>query len=506
MARPAPAHDFDALLLGRYRPLQPLGSGGSGSVWLAQDEQTGRRVTVKIVPRDGKPGSRARREAQALASLQHHSCLRAYACGRDAHNVYIAYEYVPGRTLREALRAGELRDDDVVEAAAQVLEGLAHAHARGIVHRDVKPANILLAEGDEVSVRLLDFGLARLAEADTLTAAGDVPGTLAYIAPERLHGDPASAAGDVWSVGVLLHEALTGRHPFWRPSLAETADAIAAGPPPLDELRPDLPRPLLAAVDRALSLEPRRRPSAAKLARSLRRGRDGGADVHAPAEIANRLLPPALGGIYAGAAASMLPFYPEHWAGALAALVAATAFLRPRAGLAAALAVPLLPLGNVALALAMLYAVGALGWLVLHARDPERGLLAPLGLLPGALTLAYGGARSPVVRAGGPAAAVLLGAAALSVHEQGGIGLHVDGSRAPLTVAREIAAAIPSGLALEAIGIAVAALVLPWVAARGRWWIAAWGAATLSLAVLPVPAMPLVLGVWITVGALLART
>jgi hypothetical protein len=506
VARPAPAQEFDALLLGRYRPLQALGSGGSGSVWLAQDERNGRRVAVKIVPREGKTGSRARREGQAMASLQHPSCLRAYACGRDAQSVYIAYEYVPGKTLREALRAGELRDDDVVEAAAQVLEGLAHAHARGIVHRDVKPANVLLADGDEVSVRLLDFGLARFAEADTLTAAGDVPGTLAYIAPERLHGEPASPSGDVWSVGVLLHEALSGRHPFWRTSLAETADAIAEGAPPLHELRPDLPPPLLAAVDRALSVEPGQRPSAAKLAKSLRRTRDGGARVDAPAEVATRLLPPALGGIYAGAAATMLPFYPAHWAGALAAIVAALSFVRPRAGLAAALAVPLLPLGNVALALAVVYAVVALGWLALHAREPERGLLAPVGLVPGALPLVYGGVRSPVVRTVGPAFAVLLCAAARSVHERGGIDLHVAASRAPLTVAGDLAAAIPPGLAVEAIGLALAALVLPWAATRGRWWIAGWGAATLTLAVLPVPAAPLVLGAWITVGALWART
>ena len=153
------------LFLGRYRPVRPLGSGGSGSVWLALDEGSGREVAVKIVPREGKSGSRARREAQALAKLDHVSCLRAYACGRDAENVYIAYAYVPGRTFREALRAGELSDGDAIEAAAQVLDGLAHAHELGIVHRDVKPANVLLAdEGEGMSVRILDFGLARFAE------------------------------------------------------------------------------------------------------------------------------------------------------------------------------------------------------------------------------------------------------------------------------------------------------------------------------------------------------
>src|SRR5438876_810963 len=152
-ARPEPN-----LFLGRYRPIRPLGSGGSGSVWLAVDEQSGREVAVKIVPREGKSGERARREAQAMARLDHARCLRASACGRDAENVYIAYTYVPGRTFREAPRARELSDDNAIEAAAQVLDGLAHAHELGIVHRDVKPANVLLADEDDgISVRILDF-------------------------------------------------------------------------------------------------------------------------------------------------------------------------------------------------------------------------------------------------------------------------------------------------------------------------------------------------------------
>src|ERR671930_163191 len=214
--------------------------------------------------------SRATALADAAARLRHPSCQRAYGFGRDSRHVYIAYEYTPGRTFREALRAGELDDAAAIEAAAQMLEGLAHAHEHGIVHRDVKPSNVLLADGEGVSVRLLDFGLARLPQAETLTAAGDVPGTLAYIAPERLGGEPATAAADVWAVGVLLWEALPGRHPFWESSLLETARAIEAGAEPLASARPDLPRPLLAAVDRALELDPARRPSAAALAEALR--------------------------------------------------------------------------------------------------------------------------------------------------------------------------------------------------------------------------------------------
>src|SRR5437868_6236474 len=256
------------LVLGRYRPLKPLGSGGSGSVWLSRDETTGLDVALKIVPREGKAGSRAEREAEAAARLRHPSCQRAYGFGRDSRHVYIAYEYTPGRTFREALRAGDLDDATAIESAVQMLEGLAHAHARGIVHRDVKPSNVLLADGDRVSVRLLDFGLARLPQAETLTAAGDVPGTLAYISPERLGGEPATPAADVWAVGVLLWEALAGRHPFWQSSLLETARAIEAGAQPLASMRPDLPRPLLAAVDRALDLDPARRPDAAVLAQT----------------------------------------------------------------------------------------------------------------------------------------------------------------------------------------------------------------------------------------------
>ena len=183
MSNAALAFEGAGLVLNRYRPLRPLGSGGSGSVWLARDEQTGLDVALKIVAREGKAAARAEREAAAAARLRHPSCLRAYAFARDSRHVYIAYEFVPGQTFREALRAGELNDARAIEACAQICDGLAHAHAAGILHRDVKPSNVLLADGDRVSVRLLDFGLARMAEAETLTAQGDVPGTLAYISP-----------------------------------------------------------------------------------------------------------------------------------------------------------------------------------------------------------------------------------------------------------------------------------------------------------------------------------
>src|SRR6187402_1830084 len=248
-----------ALVLDRYRPLRPLGSGGSGSVWLARDEQTGLEVALKIIPREGKAAHRAEREAEAASRLRHERCLRAYGFGSNSGHVYIAYEYVGGCTLRDAMRSGELRDGQAVEAAAQILDGLAHAHSRGIVHRDVKPSNVLLAEDDGISVRLLDFGLAQFDEAETLTAVGDVPGTLAYISPERLRVQEACSASDIWAVGILLWEALAGKHPFWGVPLPQMAGTIEAGCPPLQSERPDLPKRLLSAISHALAPHPPRR-------------------------------------------------------------------------------------------------------------------------------------------------------------------------------------------------------------------------------------------------------
>src|SRR5207244_4603434 len=219
----------------------------------------------KMVGREGKSAARAEREAKAAAALRHRHCQRIYALARDPAHVFIAYEYVPGRTLRQALAAGELDDRDAVEVAAQVLEALAHAHGRGIVHRDVKPSNVLLAESPGIDVRLLDFGLAQMAEFDTLTAMGDVPGTLGYISPERLLGKPATEAADIWAVGVMLWEALAGQHPFRDGGLRETSRRIQGGAPPLEELRPGLPAALCKLTASALRLNPGQRPTAGML-------------------------------------------------------------------------------------------------------------------------------------------------------------------------------------------------------------------------------------------------
>jgi hypothetical protein len=517
------------LVLGRYRPLRPLGSGGSGSVWLARDEQNGLDVALKIVPREGKAASRAEREAEAAARLRHPSCQRAYGFGRDSRHVYIAYEYVPGRTFREALRSGELDDSSAIEACAQILEALAHAHAHGIVHRDVKPSNILLAEGKDVSVRVLDFGLAQIQQAETLTAQGDVPGTLAYISPERLAGGLTTEAADIWAVGLMLWEALAGRHPFWRSSLLETARAIESGAPGLETMRPDLPKPLLAAVNRALDLDPARRPSAAALAGALRlssrkrRGRKGGGQTLAVPATFARLVPAALAAAVAGWTAWAVPFFPAGWPFGLAALAAAGAMVDARLGLALALAVPVLPLGNIALGAAVLYVAIALALLAAMWREPERGLLFSLGafLAPiaalGLFPLAALAVRSPARRALQAVAAVLVAGVVAGIR---GSPLPFDGASAPnlgiaasgdpFTVASALWAALLSrpALAVETIVLAAVAVLLPLARARGLWAIAGLGAAFLAAALLLAPgvaAASLVVAVWATCLAVAVR-
>ncbi|MFO7572002.1 MAG: serine/threonine-protein kinase [Gaiellaceae bacterium] len=520
------------LVLGRYRAVRPLGSGGSGSVWLARDEQNGLDVALKIIPREGKAAARAEREAQAARRLRHERCVRAYDVGHDASHVYIAYEYVPGRTVREALRSDSVSDQDAVEIAAQILDALAHAHRTGIVHRDVKPSNVLLEDGDEIGVRLLDFGLAQFDGADTLTAAGDVPGTLAYIAPERLAGADATAESDVWSVGVLLWEALVGRHPFWGLPLQEVARAIEAGAPSLATERRELPRRLIAAVDAALDPDPVRRPRASALAADLRSVlRPGGArastrtvssDAAEPAArgraLVERLAPVALAGATAVVGATLLPFWPPVLVVLLVALAAGAAWIDPRLGLVVALAAPVFPLGNVAQSAAVLYGVLAVGWLAVVWRDARNGLLfvcgpllAPLGLLALA-PLCVQPASGPA-RRGAQAAVAILTAALVTGVVRGELPI-TSGSTTSLGIAPrdslgDVAGSLWSALVLHpgvvvaAIAAAAAAAGLSWVRSAWRHGIAALGLAMVAGAMLAgvgVVSALIVAAVWIAVA------
>jgi serine/threonine-protein kinase len=524
------------LVLDRYRAVRPLGSGGNGSVWLALDERTGLEVALKIVPREGKASARAEREALAARRLRHERCVRAYDIGHDGGHVYIAYEYVPGRTVREALRTAEISDHDAVEIAAQVLDALAHAHRAGIVHRDVKPSNILLEHGEGIAVKLLDFGLAQFDGADTLTAVGDVPGTLAYIAPERLAGDEATPASDVWAVGVVLWEALAGQHPFWGMPLQQVALAIERGAAPLATERPNLPRRLLAAVDTALAPEPTARPHASHLAAELRAAvrlpkttsaARGARRETSPREVPAtslraHVVPAVLAAAAAALGVTLLPFWPASLAVAIVVAAAAAAAVDPRLGLAVALAAPVFPLGNHAQGAAVLYAGLALAWLVLFWREARLGLLfvaGPFLASFGALALVplvVQPIRTPVRRAAQAALAVL--SAALVAAVAGGE-LPLGGDPASTTIAPgdsagEIAVALWSSLAEQraflgaAVLVTLAAVALPF-ARRLRFGVAAVGASLVAATIATgtgVAALLLLVASWGVAAALAART
>ncbi len=529
------------LVLERYRPLRPLGRGGSGSVWLARDERTGLDVALKIVPREGKRAARALREMEAASRLRHDRCVRALDFGEDTGHVYIVYEVVDGQTLRERIRTGRLTDREAVETAAQVLDALAHAHRQGIVHRDVKPSNVIVEDLPELSTKLLDFGLAQFDDADTLTAVGDVPGTLAYIAPERLAGSDASARSDVWAVGVMLWEALAGSHPFWGVPMPQVAGAIADGAPPRSAKRPDLPRRLTAAVDAALSVDPERRPTAVQLAAELREAyvvarrqrpeRPARRTARVPkpqskaalVPLERRAVPAGLAALTAAVGASILPFWPPGLVAAIAIAAGIATLRAPRLGLALALAAPVFPLGNVALAAALVYGVLALAWLAVVWRDARAGLafvagpiLAGVGLLallPLAVQPAAGAWRRALhAGVGTLAAAGLAGLAGDPLPLTGSVvgDLGIAGSERPTDVTHALAMLLgtETPIATTALALGLAAAALPFAVARGLSGIAALGVAQVGLIVLWAPSAPwlgILLGTLLCCAILAAR-
>lgn len=259
----------DELVMDRFRLLERIGSGGMGTVYRAFDERLQRHVAVKEVM-VGDP-ERVMREAQAAARLNHPGIVTLYELGVDGHRALLVSELVAGSTLDELAREGELCDRDVAELGSDVCEALEHAHANGVIHRDVKPQNVIARDDDGAGRRgkLMDFGIASLAGAPTLTATGEVVGTLAYMSPEQAEGDPAGPESDTYSLALTLYECWTGENPARRATPAQTARELGAPLPPLAEQRPDLPPALAAAVDDCLDPDPDRRSSLAELRSAL---------------------------------------------------------------------------------------------------------------------------------------------------------------------------------------------------------------------------------------------
>jgi beta-lactam-binding protein with PASTA domain/tRNA A-37 threonylcarbamoyl transferase component Bud32 len=247
---------------GRYRVIRRLGSGGMANVYLAEDEELGRRVAIKVLDEkhanDEQFVERFRREAKNAASLSHPNIVSIYDRGEAEGTYYIAMEYIEGRTLKDLiLSRGPLPTERAVSYARQILGAVRFAHRKGIVHRDIKPHNVLVDTDGRLKVT--DFGIAR-AGASQMTEAGSIIGTAQYLSPEQARGASVDQRSDLYSVGIVLYEMLTGSVPFTGDTPVEIAmKHISAVPQPPSAARPSVPDDLDLVVLRALAKDPRER-------------------------------------------------------------------------------------------------------------------------------------------------------------------------------------------------------------------------------------------------------
>lgn len=272
----------EQLFADRYRLDRRLGVGGMATVQLAFDTRLERNVAVKLLAEhlaeDPSFVSRFRREALAAARLVHPNIVQVFDFGSDSTSgrQFIVMEYVDGHSCAELLRdRGPMPPRDAVEILTQACRGLDYAHRNGVVHRDVKPGN-LMVNTDGV-VKLADFGIAKAAEQSDITKVGSVLGTAAYLSPEQARGEPAGPASDIYALGVVSYQLMAGRLPYEAASLTDLARLQESGPPPrLDREVRDVPPALSAAVARALARDPERRyEDAAEMEDALRDGLAG---------------------------------------------------------------------------------------------------------------------------------------------------------------------------------------------------------------------------------------
>ena len=269
-----------SLVLNRFLIERRIGSGGFGVVYEAWDGRLERPVAVKAIEQRGEAGRRVLREAQAAARLNHPGIVTLYELGEEDGSALLVTELVEGQTLARLAERGELSDRDIGEIGADLCEALDHAHSRGVIHRDIKPQNVQVVDG-QPHAKLMDFGVAHLAGGSPLTAVGDVVGTLAYMAPEQAEGKPVGPEADVYSLALTLYECWSGENPHRRATPAATARAIGGRARRLRRLRPDLPRELTENVDACLAPRPNHRPSLEELGIAIEDSLDELAD-HPP--------------------------------------------------------------------------------------------------------------------------------------------------------------------------------------------------------------------------------
>ncbi len=271
-----------SMIAGRYRIEGRLGVGGMSTVLLAFDERLERHVAVKLLAEhladDPAFVARFRREAQAAARLVHPNIVQVFDFGFDdrAHQHFIVMEHVAGHSCAELLRdRGHLDVEQAVDIVRQACRGLDYAHRNRVVHRDVKPGNLLVSDTDVV--KLADFGIARATDQSSITQVGSVLGTAAYLAPEQARGEEAGPRADLYSLGVVAYQLLSGRLPYEASSLSELALKQQRGsPPPLQRLNPMVPAGVAESIASALAIEPEDRPATAlELADAIHAGEEG---------------------------------------------------------------------------------------------------------------------------------------------------------------------------------------------------------------------------------------
>jgi eukaryotic-like serine/threonine-protein kinase len=253
-------------IISHYRLLKKLGAGGMGVVYLAEDISLDRKVAIKLLSRSSMADDLARkrliREAQAVARLEHPNICTVYEVSEEDHDCFIVMQFVEGQTLDSRLRMGQMDLQDVLDLAIQIADALTEAHSKGIIHRDIKPQNIMITPRGQVKV--LDFGLAKVIEnrqgseevstESLLTSPGLIMGTVPYMSPEQARGEVLDACSDIFSFGTVLYEMISGRHPFETDNVTETIAAILMRDPlPLDQFRPGIPMNLQFIVTKTLS-------------------------------------------------------------------------------------------------------------------------------------------------------------------------------------------------------------------------------------------------------------
>src|SRR5919202_329268 len=250
---------INTLFHGRYRILRKLGTGGMANVYLAEDQELGRRVAIKILNErhaaDEQFVERFRREAKNAAGLSHPNILSIYDRGEAEGTYYISMEYLDGRSLKELILArGPAPVRVAIDYARQILAALRVAHGKGLVHRDIKPHNVLV--DSEGRVKVTDFGIAR-AGPSQMTEVGAIVGTAQYLSPEQARGETVDPRSDIYSMGIVLYEILTGTVPFGGESPVELAmKHLSKVPEPPSHIRPEVPRDLDFVVMRALAKSP----------------------------------------------------------------------------------------------------------------------------------------------------------------------------------------------------------------------------------------------------------